>query len=60
ATADGEAPSIAAWNPVTETIRPDDSLRELYDELFDRYTRLYRETADVVHELAAEQRGASA
>ncbi|MFB4352419.1 FGGY family carbohydrate kinase [Microbacterium sp. LS_15] len=60
ATADGEAPSIAAWNPVTETIRPDDSLRELYDELFDRYTRLYRETADVVHELAADQRGASA
>jgi xylulokinase len=60
ATADGEAPSIAAWNPVTETIRPDDSLRELYDELFDRYTRLYRETADVVHEIAADQRGASA
>lgn len=60
ATADGEAPNIAAWNPVTETIRPDDSLRELYDELFDRYTRLYLETADVVHELAADQRGASA
>lgn len=60
ATADGEAPNIAAWNPVTETIRPDDSLRELYDELFDRYTRLYLETSDVVHELAADQRGASA
>ncbi|MEV4737260.1 MULTISPECIES: FGGY-family carbohydrate kinase [unclassified Microbacterium] len=53
-------PKIAAWNPVTETIRPDDSLRDLYDELFDRYTRLYRETAGVVHELAADQRGASA
>lgn len=57
--ADGAAPDITAWNPVIETIRPDDSLREVYDELFDRYTRLYRETADVVHELAAEQRGAS-
>ncbi|PCE15445.1 sugar kinase [Microbacterium sp. SZ1] len=59
-TADGPMPEIAAWNPVTETIRPDDSLREVYDRLFDRYTRLYRDTANVVHELAAGQRGAVA
>ncbi|WP_144875039.1 FGGY-family carbohydrate kinase [Microbacterium sp. 1.5R] len=60
ATADGAAPEITAWNPVTETIHPADELRETYDELFDRYTRLYRDTADVVHELAAGQRTASA
>ncbi|MCM3780901.1 FGGY-family carbohydrate kinase [Microbacterium hydrocarbonoxydans] len=58
ATADGAAPDITAWNPVTETIRPDESRREVYDELFDRYVRLYRETADVAHELAAVQREA--
>ena len=29
-----------------------------YDTLFDRYLRLYAGTADVVHELAADQRGA--
>ncbi|MFB4351454.1 FGGY-family carbohydrate kinase [Microbacterium sp. CR_7] len=60
ATADGPRPEIAAWNPVSERIRPDETSRHIYDELFDRYTRLYRETADVVHELAADQRGASA
>lgn len=60
ATADGPRPEITAWNPVSERIRPDETSRHIYDELFDRYTRLYRETADVVHELAADQRGASA
>lgn len=61
ATADaGAAPLIADWNPVAETVHPDAALRAFYDSLFDRYTRLYEGSKDVVHELAAAQRGASA
>lgn len=56
----GEAPRIADWNPVAETVHPDAALRSLYDTLFDRYVRLYEGSKDVVHELAAAQRGASA
>lgn len=55
-----EAPTITDWNPVAESIRPDESLRTFYDTLFDRYVRLYEGSKDVVHELAAAQRGASA
>ncbi|ALX65858.1 FGGY-family carbohydrate kinase [Microbacterium sp. XT11] len=55
----GSAPRIADWNPVTETITPDPALRATYDALFDRYVRLYAGTKDVVHELAADQRGAA-
>lgn len=58
ATAD-EPPLITDWNPVTDTIAPNDDLRTTYDTLFDRYVRLYSATADVVHELAADQRGAT-
>ncbi|UPL13865.1 FGGY-family carbohydrate kinase [Microbacterium galbinum] len=58
ATAD-EPPLITEWNPVTDTITPNDDLRATYDTLFDRYVRLYSATADVVHELAADQRGAT-
>ncbi|WP_136057518.1 FGGY family carbohydrate kinase [Microbacterium sp. K24] len=61
ATADaGAAPVITDWNPIAETIAPDETLRPLYDSLFDRYVRLYDASKDVVHELAAVQRGASA
>lgn len=56
----GEAPAITDWNPIIETIRPDPALRTFYDTLFDRYVRLYEGSKDVVHELAAAQRGASA
>ncbi|WP_341947287.1 FGGY family carbohydrate kinase [Microbacterium sp. LWH11-1.2] len=56
----GAAPLIADWNPVAETVHPDAALRAFYDSLFDRYTRLYEGSKDVVHELAAAQRGASA
>jgi len=56
----GAAPVITDWNPIAETIAPDESLRALYDTLFDRYVRLYEGSKDVVHELAAAQRGASA
>lgn len=58
ATAD-EPPLITEWNPVTDTITPNADLRTTYDTLFDRYVRLYSATADVVHELAADQRGAT-
>lgn len=54
-----EPPLITEWNPVTDTITPSDDLRTTYDTLFDRYVRLYSATADVVHELAADQRGAT-
>jgi xylulokinase len=57
AGADDE-PVITDWNPITETITPNDDLRDFYDILFDRYVRLYEASKDVVHELAAEQRGA--
>jgi xylulokinase len=57
--AEGEAPLITDWNPVTQTITPNADLRPQYDTLFDRYVRLYSATADVVHELAADQRGAT-
>ena len=56
-TADA-APRITDWNPVVHRIEPNDELRPLYDTLFDRYARLYAGTKDVMHELAAEQRGA--
>lgn len=51
------APSIAEWNPVAETIVPDPEASRVYDALFDRYLRLYAGTKDVMHELAAQQRG---
>lgn len=54
---DGEAPRIEQWNPVAERIEPDPDARSAYDALFDRYLRLYAGTKDVVHELAAAQRG---
>ncbi|MGN7966302.1 FGGY-family carbohydrate kinase [Microbacterium sp. 22179] len=54
-----EPPLITEWNPVTDTITPNADLRTTYDTLFDRYVRLYSATADVVHELAADQRGAT-
>jgi xylulokinase len=60
ATAEGEPPSIADWNPVAESIRPDEALRDAYDRQFRRFVRLYADTAGIVHELAAEQRGADA
>lgn len=51
-----EPPRIGDWNPVVATIVPNPELAATYDTLFDRYLRLYAGTADVVHELAAQQR----
>jgi len=56
---DGDEPLITDWNPITQTITPNSDLRALYDTLFDRYVRLYEGSKDVVHELAAAQRGSS-
>jgi xylulokinase len=56
ADSSGDAPRIQDWNPVVDRIEPDPTARAAYDELFDRYLRLYAGTADVVHELAALQR----
>jgi xylulokinase len=50
------APAIADWNPVVTTIEPDPALAPVYDALFDRYLRLYAGTAEVVHEIAAQQK----
>jgi len=57
ATAD-EPPRIADWNPVAHTVRPDPGAEAFYDELFERYLRLYGSTRELVHELAAAQRRA--
>jgi xylulokinase len=48
-------PSIDAWNPVRELVRPDPGTRDLYEQTYDLYRRLYPATADVVHALAARQ-----
>lgn len=53
----GAAPVITDWNPITQTITPNPELRDFYDTLFDRYVRLYEGSKNVIHELAADQRG---
>lgn len=55
-----DPPTIEAWNPIAETIEPNPVLQGFYDELFTRYVELYRNTKDIAHALAAEQREASA
>lgn len=51
----GEAPDIAAWNPVAERRIPDAAAAERYDRLYRIYRRLHESTADLQHELAAIQ-----
>lgn len=55
---DEEGPAITDWNPIVQTITPNPDLRAFYDTLFNRYVRLYESSKDVIHELAADQRGA--
>lgn len=53
-----ESPRIGDWNPIAQAVHPDPDAQPFYDELFDRYQRLYASTRELVHELAAEQRQA--
>jgi xylulokinase len=50
----GEA-SIDDWNPVRETLTPRPANSERYEALYALYRRLYPDTADTVHALAALQ-----
>ena len=57
AVADENAkPDIDSWNPIVETITPDESAAPAYQALFEQYLRLYTQTRDIVHELAATGR----
>jgi xylulokinase len=47
--------AIDDWNPVAEVVEPDPDRTARYDELYALYRRLYPESADVVHALAARQ-----
>lgn len=58
ATGEGDAPSISDWNPPTEVISPNAEVKDRYDQLFELYLSLYRDSKSVVHELAALHRGA--
>jgi xylulokinase len=46
------------WSEVAGRVLPSASSRGLYDDLFELYGRLYRETQDVVHRLGAIGTGA--
>ncbi|WP_189314183.1 FGGY-family carbohydrate kinase [Streptomyces brasiliensis] len=47
--------SIDDWNPVRETVTPGAAHTERYDASYALYRRLYPDSADVVHALAALQ-----
>lgn len=46
------AVDIDEWNPADTVIRPDPSVRELYDARYQDYQALYRTTAQIAHRLA--------
>jgi xylulokinase len=48
--------STAAWNPVATTIVPDPRTRDVYDALYDVYTRAYPLLRDDMHHLATLHR----
>jgi xylulokinase len=48
----GLVPAATDWTRVKRTVEPAAQHRELYDELYELYTRLYVETAETVHRLA--------
>ena len=54
----GAGPSVAAWNPVADTIAPSSEQAEHYDGLYALYLDLYAGTKDVAHALAARQASA--
>jgi xylulokinase len=47
----GLVPPDTDWSRPAHTVAPSREPRQLYDELFDLYERLYRQTADVIHRL---------
>ncbi|WP_174522154.1 FGGY-family carbohydrate kinase [Arthrobacter luteolus] len=47
---------ISDWNPPSEVIRPDPSLRERYNALYSLYRELYDASRNVQHRLAEAQR----
>jgi xylulokinase len=51
----GLVPPETDWVRRGRSVSPDPDVRDVYDELFDLYERLYPATADVVHRLAAVQ-----
>ncbi|KQO84639.1 sugar kinase [Frigoribacterium sp. Leaf263] len=44
---------VEAWNPPAVVLQPDPSTREAYDAAYADYRRLYPDTVEVVHRLAA-------
>ncbi|MFI6938654.1 FGGY-family carbohydrate kinase [Streptomyces sp. NPDC050418] len=46
---------IAEWNPPETVVEPDPSRGKVYEELYGLYLRLYTETRDTAHALAARQ-----
>lgn len=59
AIATGAVPAGTDWSRVADVIRPDPTTRSTYEKLADLYNRLYPETKDIMHELAALGRGSS-
>jgi xylulokinase len=51
----GAVPPETDWSRVADRLVPDPSARELYDELYDTYCRLYPATKEQLHRLAAVQ-----
>ncbi|MGH8794081.1 MAG: FGGY-family carbohydrate kinase [Stackebrandtia sp.] len=49
----------ARWNPVVETVRPDDDRSAEYDQYYRRYRQLYTATSDIAHFLAERQNAAA-
>jgi xylulokinase len=58
AAAVGAADDVRAWNPVVDTVEPDDAAHVLHDEFHRHYRALYTDTADTAHFLAEQQRRA--
>ena len=53
----GLVPPETDWTAHGKTAEPDASVRQQYDELYERYTALYPATAPVTHYLAQVQEG---
>jgi xylulokinase len=51
----GLVPLEARWSEVTGTVRPNGTVRSLYDQLYKVYRQLYPATRDLAHELAEVQ-----